>query len=482
MATTEQVSAELERLNQRRRDVVMASLAASSFIAPYDGERCAMMARKLHAGMTALAQSWHADAAALDESKHGAKKRRADLVAAAEHLAGFAGGLVSTAFLDTLTLDATAAAEIAQTAQTVEPEPEMPAPQAVNVEEVAAFLRGEASDYTVTEPIQEEPPMTVPFASPHIPAQTVAPAFEFVAPATGPERLSWDAFAEMVAGLEPPERASFSMITSLADCGMAYALDRLARREQITPSVPTWWNVGGTAYHRATEHIERAVLTGAPIAAYLAEAIWHGHFGTVVAETEKESGVSPTLWRAADKGREGYDWWRVQGVEMLKSYIGYHDETWRQTHQILILPDGRPALELSLSLDLGGAFEGWPFEVVIDQVWRGPDSLLIRDLKAGKSKQPSTFQLGGYAHALANEIAGPPGQAIRISGAFWDARSGSHDLEVDDLLSKHPLAELHYRARAAREQTISRAYLPRVSIFGGGCSSCGHRAICPAQS
>jgi hypothetical protein len=171
----------------------------------------------------------------------------------------------------------------------------------------------------------------------------------------------------MIAEMEPPKHGSFSMISELADCGVAYAFNRLSRRDKVAPQPPAWWNVGGTAFHRCAETIERTILVhGALRDESTTEALWLGHFNAVIAETEAEHPtVARDRWRAADKGKENYDWWRVQGPEMVKRYIAYHAPL-RDTNKILVLPDGRPALELKLTLDL----TGWPFEAVIDQSGR----------------------------------------------------------------------------------------------------------------
>lgn len=316
----------------------------------------------------------------------------------------------------------------------------------------------------------------------------------FASPASAPERLSWDDFARLVGELPVPDHGSFTMVTAAAECGMRYALDRLSRRGLggVEPETPAWWNIGGKAFHSCAESMERAVMLSTDRLEWDESAlgiIWSDNFAAEIAAAEAESpNVPQALWRAAGKGLEGYDWWRVQGPEMLKRYQAYwlpkRAEGWR----ILTLADGRPALELKLTLDLAG----WPFECIIDQVWVRPDgSLWISDPKSGKTKQTSTFQLGGYAHALASTLANGESylrvdptdpHRFTIGGGFYDVRAGSHDLETDDLLTRHPLTELRYRAHAAKQLVTTRAYLPRVASFGmGACPSCPRRAICPAQ-
>lgn len=482
-ATTEELRLEAERMANARRSAVIAAQDASGDLGPYDSGHYVRAAKALHAGIIAMAESWRAKAVAAESSRKKAEgvSFRNGLRAAAELAAGFAGGLISPEFLATLdnaepqqpALSDVPGSTIEYPEAFAAAELDM-APTSADADQILAYLKDETN------------------VVPEIPAPTVAPAlptFEIVDPVpAAPPRMTWDEFSVAVADLPVPANGSFSMITSLAECGMRYALDRLARRGIVAaPEIPAWWNVGGNAFHLATETIERWYLSHPdehidPASETPAD-LWRGAFAKAIAEEQHKSGVPTEFWRAAKKGLENHDWWRVNGVEMVRKYVAYHTPEYRKVNRIFVMSDGNPALELKLSVDLAG----WPFDVVIDQVWKGAsDKLRIRDLKSGGTPQAGTFQLGGYAWALNNAIIGPshPGHeiAVGIAGAFWDARAGLHDHEVDDLLVKHPLRELTYRAWAARSQTEYRAYLPRVVAAGfGSCGSCSRRDLCPAQ-
>jgi hypothetical protein len=294
--------------------------------------------------------------------------------------------------------------------------------------------------------------------------------------------MTWAEFAELSDAMPDVDHASFSSITAIADCGVAYALGK------ILPETPAWWNVGGTAFHLAVEDWERqviyqpdgvAALMEAPAA--LNEILMDGWNKALDMAIQAQINETPDIpkhdWRIANKGLEGYDWWRVNGVDMLKRYVGYWAPKRAEGWKICTMPDGRPALELELSLDV----DGRRFDVIIDQVWQKPDgSLFIPDLKSGKSTPASTSQLGGAAWALIH--GGWLGDTLApISGGFYMARQGSHDLEAADLLSAHPWEEMRHKVRSFFAMRNAGAYLPRVSNFGGGCSSCGFKAICPAR-
>lgn len=507
MATTEATRNALERKAAQRRDAVkQAEHIATGALGASHGLPLEGFAHALHAGIASMVAAWREDADRVEEEKTRGWKSRAEFLRqAAMEAAGFAGGLTSPEFIASLGGTTVAAIEV-----------EAPAVVVGETEShkagIMAFISGESD----TLPVAAAPGPQIPGAygpgdrptdvviPQQVPAigETVevagmtftkigenpspaAPGFigvpAFLDPPTGPKRLSWDDFALVVEAIEPSDRVSFSSITALAECGMKYALDK------ATKETPAWWLVGGTAFHLATEELERTILErpadwAAVPADQLPEILrngWHNALARAIAEREAEvPDVPQSDWRAANKGMEGYDWWRVTGAEMLRRYVDYWAPRREQGWRIHTMPDGQPALELDLSLDV----DGTRFQVIIDQVWRTPnDDLWIDDLKSGKTSPASTLQLGIAAHALAAEIPTVDLPANTIHGAFYKAREGSHDKETADLLAAHPWSEIRHLARSAMTMIRGKAYLPRVSDFGGGCSSCGHRLICPAR-
>lgn len=482
MPTDEQARLLLEKLTQQRQQAISAAqqyaagVAGLSILAPTD------LAGALHAGMMSTVEAWRADAAALETStKHGAKGIREGLRKAAEQLAGFAGGLVAAARLMPTDQSSPAATELLATLpvesnETPEPkpagelmQPELPIPNSVisSPPAIDALAQAIASGAFV--------PFPDTLASPPIPTTLLAPAF------TPKVRMTWAEFASRLDALEPSKQGSFSTINDLADCGLKYALTRMGRQGIVDAPAPAWWEIGGSAFHSAVQVIESTMLaSSAGMPNFNAEAAWLSHFEAAIIEAESKSKVVRTLFRAADKGKENYDWWRVHGPQLLANYIEYWAPRRAAGWGILVLPDGRPGLEIELTLNL----DGWPFVCVVDQIWRTPmGGVHIDDMKAGKSSPSATLQLGGYAHAVAEAIWGAEYAyaGAHVSGAYYKAREASHDGEVHDLLARHPRAELQMLARSARSMIESKAFLPRVSDWGGGCSSCGHRAICPAR-
>jgi RecB family exonuclease len=181
---------------------------------------------------------------------------------------------------------------------------------------------------------------------------------------------------------------------------------------------------------------------------------------------------------------------------MLARYVA-----WRRDPQgggdgrtILVLPDGRPAIELELTLNMHPGWmdrapDGSPIDppplqirVILDQAWLLPDgSIEIVDLKTGSSTPVDTIQLGTQEHALIAELetqhltypATPNAKGLR--SRYFDARKG-WPTPAFSAMERHPIEELDLRyADAADRRT--RATPPRPSSL---CVACPVRYACPA--
>jgi hypothetical protein len=57
-----------------------------------------------------------------------------------------------------------------------------------------------------------------------------------------------------INGVELPEHVSYSSFTTWLECGFKYYLSRVVE----TPGQASWWLVGGSAVHTASEVYDRA--------------------------------------------------------------------------------------------------------------------------------------------------------------------------------------------------------------------------------
>ena len=61
-----------------------------------------------------------------------------------------------------------------------------------------------------------------------------------------------------IGGTELPGYVSYSQLTTWLSCGWQYYLTRALK----TPEEPSWWLVGGSALHEATELYDKALEGG----------------------------------------------------------------------------------------------------------------------------------------------------------------------------------------------------------------------------
>lgn len=282
------------------------------------------------------------------------------------------------------------------------------------------------------------------------------------------------------------EHRSVSQVQGFADCGTRAALSDLER--------PAWWNVGGKAFHACAEEINRRVadeqsdgFTGDGQGDLDTQTrLWLRHFDQQIAEQCAATPDHPMdTWRAANKGSEHYDWWRIEGPVMVQKYVvwlsGMIAEGWR----IATAPSQyagnpiHPVIEFETHLNVGLQV---PNLSIIDLALtrptvapEGPDVLII-DLKAGNSAPKDTFQLGVYGWcALAAGIAQHPAQ---VRGAYYRARRGELT-PVLPVLDLHPWPDVVQRYRDQDAMERQGIYMPNVTTFCGGC---GVRDLCPAQA
>lgn len=185
---------------------------------------------------------------------------------------------------------------------------------------------------------------------------------------------------------------------------------------------------------------------------------------------EESTGIMRENWLVAGssprskRDPETAEWWEDQGPAFVRAWLD-----WRQSEGIKIwkTPDGRPAIELDLVVDLGGV----KAKGIIDRVMVSKDdSLGIVDLKGGNSTPESPFpQLVEYKAAVEVEY----GVTIKW-GMFWSPRK---DRQYPINLERWtvPLVR-NLLLEYAKLQPV-QAYPPRV---GRHCDWCGVNAHCAA--
>lgn len=59
-----------------------------------------------------------------------------------------------------------------------------------------------------------------------------------------------------VNGYDMPVHVSYSQLTTWLDCGWKYYMSRIAKESEEG----SWWLVGGSAVHKATEVVDKMML------------------------------------------------------------------------------------------------------------------------------------------------------------------------------------------------------------------------------
>lgn len=291
------------------------------------------------------------------------------------------------------------------------------------------------------------------------------------------ERLNWPAVIAQAA-THPQRRAvrSVSQVTSYEDCGVKYALGGSGLGQ------PSWALIGGVAIHAVIANVEHVLaatsndhraawdLLGPP------SALWARHLDVAIANQRERSPDWPLeSWRASGRGKEGYDWWRVEGARMVERYLHNRAGMAERGTAIARLATGKPIIEWGF--EVHSSIFAAPLRGVVDQALALPDGAspgayaLIRDIKSGASPQLDRLQLTMYALAL-HRLENIPLNAIRV--ATLDARKGEQSTPraVTDL----DIHALSHRVNTMHAMESAGHYLPRVSTF---CSGCEVRDLCP---
>lgn len=292
-----------------------------------------------------------------------------------------------------------------------------------------------------------------------------------------------------------PDHWSWSQLETSETCGLKY---RMSRVENLT-QIPQWANIGGDAFHRATELFDRQHHDGtrsydpADVG-----AVWEIIFAEAITAVASTSPVPIDRWRVSNGGKENQDWWRVEGERMLTTFVEQRAKLAASANprKLAILPhslgslhgaDDRNhalAVEWPFAITVDGPMGQLPFSGVVDRVWECADgTLLVEDLKSGSRMPKDTAQLGSYAWGVMTTLFDWSQREYKttlphVMGTFYDARKGVWTSTVD-LLAAHPWTELVYRLHSAEAKRRAGLYTPHVSDF---CVACPVQYACPLRN
>lgn len=120
---------------------------------------------------------------------------------------------------------------------------------------------------------------------------------------------------------------------------------------------------------------------------------WHAEFGLEL-DRQLAATASPFPqedWLAAGWPRQDEKWWREHGPDMCRTFADWYQS--QPGIRIWTAPDGRPAIELDLTV----AFGQVPVKMAPDLVLAAGSALVVLDLKSGSAESNKPRQLGLYA-------------------------------------------------------------------------------------
>jgi acyl-CoA-binding protein len=169
-----------------------------------------------------------------------------------------------------------------------------------------------------------------------------------------------------------PEHTSHSAISSYLRCQKAYELAKLGVTE-----APSWWLIGGSAVHKATEWLDKGEWDDAPETAFY-EAFYNEIYSMQDIEPDQSK------WRKAGYGAraQGYGHWMKQGPLYVKQWAD-RGFIWDEVE-----------VDISHTLPSGLTIKAYVDRAQLD---RSTATWSIVDLKTGSTRPESDQQLGIYA-------------------------------------------------------------------------------------
>lgn len=168
----------------------------------------------------------------------------------------------------------------------------------------------------------------------------------------------------------------------------------------------------------------------------------------------------------ANPNKEDEAWWLANGPGMVDAWVDFRDSSgW----QIAVMPNGEPAIEVGINLELGGL----PVQMHIDRImWMygddtTPNSFAIIDLKTGAQEPKSDLQLAFYAAGLEKAFGWRPRW-----GGYWMARKNTLNFLTD--LDDYPLAMIEDMMSQFKRARDNEIMLPNMSH----CMMCGVKDAC----
>ena len=256
---------------------------------------------------------------------------------------------------------------------------------------------------------------------------------------------------------------SYSSLDTFQQCGEKFRLTRVHR----VPQEEAYWNIGGKAFHLASEWFDKG--TDATVATLWRDA-WDQEMSQVDPSKSLRAGGRATK---QFPNKEDGTWWNVNGPNMLADYVKWRGTSGWEIFEV----DGHPMVEYEFTLVLPNmiASEDASPNVLcvgyIDRVFVNQHGeLIVVDLKTGSREPAASTQLGIYAGGIRQRLGFNP-----TLGAYYMARKG----DVGGLVSLAHYTDdlLSYWLSTFEDSIRSQRFLPHVTSM---CQTCTVAPSCYA--
>jgi putative RecB family exonuclease len=211
-----------------------------------------------------------------------------------------------------------------------------------------------------------------------------------------------------------------------------------------------------------------------------AEAVFNREFDKAIAADVERSGFPVEKWfkSGVSKPETAVETWRKRGPVCVASFIRWFESS---GEQVWITPDGRPAIELELTVMFGDI----EVKMVIDLITVGPLGLTIIDCKSGYKMPDSDQQLGMYACGV--ELAFGAQYRPLWGAYFFNRGKGPKGTALEDLTYLQPrtgLDSYRYSVAYFTQELAAFDKAAEQEIFiarpGEHCDRCGVAYACVA--
>jgi len=244
---------------------------------------------------------------------------------------------------------------------------------------------------------------------------------------------------------------SYSAFDTYQQCGEKYRLSRVL----AVPEEQSWWLIGGSAFHTASEWWDAGDD-------HTLDNIWQAAWDKATEDLDRSKPIrAGGRATKAHPDKENEAWWMEHGVVMLTDYV-----KWRETSGWEIYTDNDTPFiewEFNISIPRNDADEV-VLKGYVDRVFVTPEGeLVVVDLKTGNTIPAASTQLGVYAVALAQR-----GGINPLLGSYYMARKG----ETTQLrsLAHYTPDMLAYWIGSFVDSVRDERFVPHVTAMCGTCS------------